>query len=109
MAVTTVDLYRAGNATGPRMDHVRPNRDIIVAHQNGVDWVRPVTGGVSTRERTFWPHRGWWRLPKATPFSNLLTARNDHDDHWVWEPAQDMEFAEYVRLLAGLNREFVPA
>jgi hypothetical protein len=41
MGVTPVELYRAGNSTGPRMDHVRRNRDIVVIQQNGVDWVDP--------------------------------------------------------------------
>jgi hypothetical protein len=108
MGVTPVDLYRAGNSTGPRMDHVRPNRDIVVVKQHGVDWVDVQQGGISTRERTYWPHRGWWRIPQGTPFTNFLVVRNDHGDHWVWEPAQGMELAEYVRLLATLNKEFLP-
>jgi hypothetical protein len=109
VGVTPVDLYRAGNATGPRMDHVRPNRDIAVTQQNGVDWVHPLSGGISTREQPYWAFRGWWRIPKGTAFSDLLTVRNDHGDHWSWEPARSMELAEYVRLLEGLNKEFVPA
>lgn len=109
MGITPVDLYRAGNATGPKMDHVRPNRDIAVIQQNGVAWVNPSSGGVSTRERMHWRFQGWWRIPKGTAFSDLLTVRNDHGDHWSWEPAQSMELAEYVRLLAALNGEFAPA
>ena len=104
-----MDLFRAGNAAGPRMDHVRPNRDIIVVQQNGMDWVAPLSGGISTREKPYWPFRGWWRIPQGRPFSDLLTVRNDHGDHWIWEPAMGMELAEYVRLLASLNAEFVPA
>jgi hypothetical protein len=90
------------------MDHVRANRDIIVTQQNGVDWVNPLCGGISTRERQHWPFGAWWRIPQGTPFSDSLTVRNDHGDHWVWEPAQGMELAEYVRLLANLNGSFVP-
>jgi hypothetical protein len=30
MIKTPVDLYRRGNATSPRMDHVRPNKDIAI-------------------------------------------------------------------------------
>ena len=109
MGTTPIDLYRAGNTTGPRMDHVRPNRDIIVLQQNGVDWVSPLSGGVSTRERVYWPFRSWWRVPKGTAFTDLLTLRNDHGDHWIWEPTQGMEFAEYLRLLETLNGELFPA
>src|SRR5438270_14085453 len=48
MDFTPVELHRAGNSTSPRMDHVRRNRDIVVIQQNGVDWVNPQQGGVST-------------------------------------------------------------
>jgi len=102
-----VDLYRAGNSTGPRMDHVRPNRDIVVIRRNGVDWVNPQQGGVSTQESIYWPARHWWRIAQGTPFTDLLGVRKDHGNHWVWEPAQGTELAEYVRLLATLNVEFV--
>jgi hypothetical protein len=107
MGVTPVDLYRAGNSTGPRMDHVRRNRDIAVIQQNGVDWVNPQQGGVSTRERIYWPAPHWWRILQNTSFTDLLVVRKDHSGHWVWEPSQGMEFAEYVRLLATLNGEFI--
>jgi hypothetical protein len=102
-----MDLYRAGNGAGPRMEHVRPNRDIAVLQRSGVDWVDPQCGGISTRERAFWPFRFWWRIPKGTAFSDRLTIRNDHGDHWVWEPAQAMELSDYVQLLASLNSEFI--
>ena len=109
MGITPVDLYRAGNAAGPRMDHVRPNHDIVVVQRNGGDWVDPLCGGASTHERKPWPHGTWWKIPKGTPFTDLLTVRNDHGTHWSWEPAQSMEFSEYVRLLVTLNGEFVRA
>ena len=105
MGVTTVDLYRAGNSTGPRMDHVRPT-DIVITQRNGVDWVNPQQGGVSTREQIYWPARHWWRIPQGTPFTDLLTLRRDHADHL---PARPMELSEYVQLLANLNKEFVHA
>jgi hypothetical protein len=106
MGVTPVDLYRAGNSTGPRMDRVRPT-DIVVIQQHGVDWVNPQQGGVSTREAIYWPSRHWWRILQGTSFTDFLVLRKDHGDHWLWEPARGMEFAEYVRLLATLNKEFM--
>jgi hypothetical protein len=89
------------------MDHVRRNRDIVVTQQNGVDWVNPRQGGISTPERPYWPHPHWWRILQGTPFTDLLVVRSDHSGHWVWEPAQGMEFAEYVGLLATLNGDFI--
>jgi hypothetical protein len=106
LGITPVDLYRAGNAAGPRMDRLRPI-DIPVIQQNGVDWVIPLSGGVSTNEQRLAPVRAWWLLPRGTIFSTLLAVRNDHGSHWVWEPAQSMELAEFLRLLASLNGEFV--
>ena len=40
MIKTAVDLYRRGNATSPRMDHVRPNKDIAIYENNGQIWVK---------------------------------------------------------------------
>jgi len=31
-----LDLYRFGNFTGPRLDHVRPFKDVTVAVMNGI-------------------------------------------------------------------------
>ena len=109
MGVTPVDLYRAGNATGPRMDHVRSGRDIVVTQIGGADWVYPMCGGVSTVEKMHRQFKTWWHIPQGTIFTDLLVVRNDYTNHWSWEPAQAMEISEYVRLLAGLNAEFVPA
>ncbi|MGH7112706.1 MAG: hypothetical protein ACREFK_20075, partial [Stellaceae bacterium] len=103
-----LDLYRSGNSMGPRMEHVRP-KDVKLTQQNGVDWIYPNSGGVSTFEQRFWRARKWRLLPHGTDFSDLLVVWKDHGIHWVWEPAQGMEFAEYVRLLSGLNAGFIPA
>ncbi len=40
MTITPVDLYRRGNATSPRMDNVRPNKDIAIYENNGQIWVK---------------------------------------------------------------------
>ena len=106
MAATSVDLFRARNAGGPRLDHIRRNRDVEAFQRNGVEWVRAGAGGVSTFTSPK-PWGGiWWRLPAGTVYDDLLLVYNDHGDHWVWEPAQDMEFDRYIALLAALNPEF---
>ena len=53
MARTPVDLFRAGNTAGPRLDRVRPNWDIAVYQLKGADWgVRAgAGGGIHVRER----------------------------------------------------------
>ena len=40
MAKTPVDLYRKGNASSPRMDNVRINKDIATYVHNDEVWVR---------------------------------------------------------------------
>lgn len=106
MGVTPVDLYRAGNAMSPKMDNVRP-KDIVIVQQNGIPWVNPSSGGISTRQSKHWNFRCWWMIPQGTLFDDRLTVRNDHGNHWVWEPTQGMELAEYVRLLTSLNGLFI--
>ncbi len=106
MATTFVDLFRAGNAGGPRLDHVRLNRDILVHQRYGVVWVRSRSGGISSFANLK-PWGGiWWRLPAGSLHSDLLLVYSDHSDHWVWEPAQDMELDRYTAMLAALNPQF---
>jgi hypothetical protein len=88
------------------MDHVRPKDIVRVTDPQGVVWVNPLGGGISTRDRKVAAFRWWWVIPQGISFDNRLTIRNDHDGHWVWEPTQGMEFAQYVQLLATLNSLF---
>jgi hypothetical protein len=107
MARTPVDLFRAGNTAGPRLDRVRPNWDIAVYQLKGADWgVRAGAGGVSTFASAKPWGRVWWRLPARTAHDDLLLLYNDHGDHWVWAPTQDIELDRYIALLAALNSEF---
>lgn len=109
LVTTPLDLYRASNRTGgPRFDYFRPG-EIVVQVRNGVDWVLgPLQGGASTKEAPIGLGGTWYRLPKGTRYDGaLLRVWNDYDDHWSWEPAQDMLLAEYVAALAALNGEFI--
>ena len=45
MAETPIALYRQGNANSPRMDNVRPNKDVATYEENGRIWVDPTLGG----------------------------------------------------------------
>ena len=105
MAATRIDLYRIGNASGPRLDHVR-ERDIVHVVRQGVTWVRAGTGGVSTFD-TPGPLRGrWWVLSAGYDYGPLLIVWNDHGSHWSWEPARDMPLTEYRTLLGAANGAF---
>jgi hypothetical protein len=47
MKTTSVDLYRMGNATSPRMDKVR-DQDVENYEKNGEIWIVEGSGGIST-------------------------------------------------------------
>ena len=107
MGITPVDLYRRGNATSARMDHVRPI-DVIIFTRNGVEWVAGRSGGISTFASAALPGHGrMWRLLAGTSYPDELVLDNDHGNQWSWEPATDMELTHYRALLAALGRNFV--
>src|SRR5262249_2060986 len=62
MPKTTTDLYRRGNASGPRMAHVRLGKDIVTFPKGASEWVAARSGGVSTIS-VQGPGTNWWCLP----------------------------------------------
>lgn len=105
MPVTPVALFRQGNASSPRFGSIRIPKDILCFEREGVSWVMARSGGISTFAR---PRRGrnWWILPAQTQYSDMLSLINDHDDHFLWEPAIDMPLDRFRRLLAELEAAF---
>ena len=102
MPETTTDLYRRGNASSPRLDHVRIGKDILAFERDGMVWVTAYSGGVSTFARPgFGLH--WWRIPRGCSYPDALLVRNDHGDHYVWEPHVDMPLTAYVTHLATVH------
>lgn len=102
-ATARPDLYRSGNATSPRIDHVRPS-DIPVDGAGYVDG--PGHGGVSTfadprREKP------WWRYPASKPQPAGIVIRNDHATHWAWEPNGRMKLDDYKARLRAAAPDFV--
>jgi hypothetical protein len=108
MATTTIDLFRAGNAHGARLDRVRPS-DLTVYKIGAADWVKNGTGGVSTWGAIDPTLNGiWWRLPAGTDYDDLLLVLvNDHAHHWSWNPRFDMELSIYRAALAAANAKFL--
>jgi hypothetical protein len=107
MGKTTVDLFRCGNSSSPRMHRVRLD-DAIVRVRNGVSWVEGMKKGVSTFSRITQLSGKWWRLPKDAAYSDdLLIVVNDHGHHFAWQPARDMTLNEFQIALGALNREFL--
>jgi hypothetical protein len=105
---TTLDLFRAGNAAGAKLDAVRAI-DVVIYAPGGIEWVRGRSGGISTFDAIN-PALGgrWWRLPAGAEFdSALLFVWNDYQGHWSWEPALDMPLNTYRAALSAVNARFV--
>src|ERR1700692_2267904 len=110
MATTTIDLFRAGNATSARLSHVRA-LDVSIFSRNGVDWVTARSGGISTFDAKVFSVGGlWWRLPAGTTYDDsVLALVNDIGNHWSWEPVRDMPLASYTAALSAVNVKFIRA
>jgi hypothetical protein len=105
MARTTTDLYRRGNALNPRMTHVRVGKDIVTFFQNGIEFVRAHSGGISTFSIPG-PGRNWWVLPGGSEYPGEISVINDHGHHYNWEPNVDLPLADFVALLATVEAVF---
>jgi hypothetical protein len=114
LGVTAVDLFRSGNATSPRLGHVRitgavPDVDIVTDAMGDV-WVLANGKGVSTWDA---PDPGWrgkpWLLPSGSPYSNKLVVWCDSPEHWLWQPANTMLLSKFIALLDAADAGFVPA
>ena len=85
---------------------MRP-KDIDIYDLDGAMWVRAGTGGIST-SASAGPLRGaWWRLEAGYDHSALLVVWNDYDDHWSWEPAEDMTLSAFQAALRLSHPHFV--
>jgi hypothetical protein len=105
MPKTTTDLYRRGNAAGPRLARVRVGKDVTTLDRNGIAWVVARSGGVSTFSMPG-PGRNWWLLPGGADYPNELIVVNDHGNHYNWEPAVDLALTDFITLLALVESGF---
>lgn len=107
MPSTKVDLYRNGNASGPRMTHIRTNLSHPVNFDveaeidpSGAIWVKVNSGGLSTWEL---PTPTWdkvWKLPAHSNFPTSLKVWNDAPGHWSWDPASKMSLHDFRMALS---------
>lgn len=112
MLTTPITLYRQGNATSPRMDHVRANKDIAIFEDSGVTWVLAnlsdgrSPGGISTFTN---PGIGknWWKLDVGCALPIELKLLNDHGNHWLWQPSQIMTIDSYQSALKMVGALFI--
>jgi len=105
MAGLPVDLYRRGNATSPRLAQPRIPRDIGIVIKDGEEWVMAGSGGISTFTQPG-AGRNWWKIAKGTEVPEMIAVRNDHGNHYLWEPAVHMPLSDYVECLRRIETKF---
>jgi len=117
MAQTPVALYRQGNSTSPRIDNVRPNKDITVHQEQGELWVmltleeRRLPGGISRSEgistfETPGLGKNWWKLDTGTEIGPELELVNDRPGHWLFQPSRPMLLEQYKEALRLIGTFF---
>jgi hypothetical protein len=108
MGKTTVDHYRAGNASSARLDKIRSG-EVEIFQRNGIEFVSLGSGGVSTFTTIEHELRGkWWKLPLRSSYDDrLLHVWNDFGNHWSWEPCKEMPLSDYLAALTDVNAKFV--
>ena len=109
-----VDLFRLGNASGPRLDNIRSKDADIVEHKfsdgSTKQMVKP-SSGISTFDAINPKLKGdkWWCIPAGTRLPDTIHVVMDRRDpitkiaHYLLRPARYMtllEFAESLRELA---------
>jgi len=111
-------LYRSGNASGPQLHKFRHNTDAHPFHftksRDNIVWITsrgpPYAGVGGSTEAFYAPNL--WRLPGKSPIPNGRALVWNEGKHWLWSPAEDMEFSRYLQLLEEAGRvppwELVP-
>jgi hypothetical protein len=95
------DLFRDGNAGGPRIDHVRvpphPSPDITPDEHGDVN---PRSGGPSSFDHITKKGK-WWKFlaAKSPPDGIFVREDSNRAGHWFWEPARKMKLDEYINRL----------
>ena len=113
-----VDLFRMGNASGPRLDKVRPQDvdfvDEKLANGQVVRMVHP-RGGISTFDGVNPRLPGkWWRIPAGTMLPDTIRVIRDQRDprtqitHYSLRPARYMTLLEFVGGLQVLAMKAMP-
>lgn len=104
------DLYRLGNASAARLDHVR-SQDVDLFEQNGVPMVRSNGKGISLLTEARMARvrgGGWvWKIPRQAQLVEGLAISPDADPtntgHLLLCPRRDMPLAQYQALLAEMG------
>ncbi len=100
------DLFRLGNATSPRLTHIRRPKDIDTIEVNGITVVIANGKGISLStkgrlDKT--PMSGWvWKIVRGTQMPIGLKLLNDRLGHYSICPISNMALDEFIGLLSKL-------
>jgi RHS repeat-associated protein len=89
------DIYRGGNASGPKLGNVRPKD--FPGFPEPLQIVGP-PGGISS-QGSIGGTGPWWKFPAGSPLPEGICLVNDSGDHWLWRPATNMPLSTYIQLL----------
>ena len=103
----SVDLYRGGNASSPRLDNVRDKDVTKYIGKNGKIWVKGKQEGISTFSAYPKDPKNQWKIAKGTSYSSNLYIYKESGDHWLIAPAKDMPLDDYLKHLGTLKSKFV--
>ena len=94
-----MNLYRFGNANSPKLDNVRPGIDVDVVGDTVI-----ANGKGMSLFSTYDPgKKNVWRLNQGTALPDKLKIINDHGNHYVLAPTENMLLEEYKNLLRGVG------
>jgi hypothetical protein len=114
MAQTPMTLYRKGNASRTKLDHLR-NEDVEIftdSAQTQICVRLTNTTGVSCYDNLaalVGLGGTTWELPNNSDYDDmrLLLWKDEPDsDHWNWTPARDMPGSEFIDALRAVEKKF---
>lgn len=114
--LTEFDVFRLGNTSSPRLDHIRVPKDIPTFFVGPIEHVQPGLAGVSLMDEVGLQKRvevarragssvgHVWRIARATPLPMGLVLREDPKDrsHLLLCPAMVMPVDKFRGLLLEL-------
>lgn len=114
--LTEFDVYRLGNSSSPRLNHVRVPKDIPTYFVGPIEHVQPGLAGVSMMSEEGLQKRidvarksgssvgHVWRISRNSPLPNGLVLREDSRDrtHLLICPAESMPLEKFRGLLLEL-------
>jgi hypothetical protein len=104
-----LDLYRFGNSSSPRFDHIRPLKDAQIHDRNGIKYIVADGNGVSAFSSVPTGKRNTWKIKKGTPLPHgvklVVDKRIGHENHYMLAPLQTMKLSEFHALMDKI-REF---